>query len=151
MSATARRSAADHARRGNSDRSGAVAVRSSRGGNPNPKGGLTPLRVVGAARTTGAAPRRISIQPSAAICAYASLTTPRETCSASASTREAGSRVPGGAPPSVIAAQIASSSCARSGVGALRSSAAKSSKVARLIGIEVALSEGPPRRYRPRS
>ena len=104
----------------------------------------------GTARTTGALPRRTSIQPSAAICAYASLTTPRETPSASASTRDAGRRVPAGAPPPVIAAQIASSSCARSGAAAARSSGAKSSKVARFIGIRVALSEGPPARYRAR-
>ena len=45
-------------------------------------------------------------------------------------------------------AQIASSSWARRGSGALRSSGANSSKVARFIGLEVALSDGPPRRYR---
>ena len=70
MSATTRRSAADHAWRGKSARSGAVAVRSSRAGEATP--GLTPFAfgaAAGAARTTGAAPRRISIQPSAAICA----------------------------------------------------------------------------------
>ncbi len=106
------------------------------------------MPAAGTSRTTGAAPWRTSIQPSAAICAYASLTTPRDTPSASANTREAGSRVPAGAPPRVMAAQIASSSCARSGVGAARSSGANSSKVARFIGVGVALSEGPPARYR---
>jgi hypothetical protein len=125
---------------------GTAAVWSTRGAGTGP--GAT--RAAGTSRTTGALPRRTSIQPSAAICAYASLTTPRETPSASASTRDAGSRVPAGAPPLVIAAQIASSSCARSGAPAVRSNGANSSRVARFIGVRVALSDGPPGRYRDR-
>jgi hypothetical protein len=38
----------------------------------------------------------------------------------------------------------------RSGAGAVRSSGAKSSKVARFIGVGVALSDGPLARYRAR-
>ena len=80
MSASTRRNAVAHARRGNAERSGAVAVTSNRGaklkgsapfrfaveGCGPPYG---PIPAVGTARTIGALPWRISIQPSAAICA----------------------------------------------------------------------------------
>src|SRR5438093_240810 len=75
--ATARRSAAPQARRGKRERSGAVARRSSRDAPPAGAAATGPGRARAAARTTGALPRRTSIQPSAASCAYASLTTPR--------------------------------------------------------------------------
>ena len=69
---------------GTRDRSGAVARRSTRAARARAPRASAPAagRAAAAARTTGALPRRTSIQPSAASCAYASLTTPRETPSA---------------------------------------------------------------------
>ena len=81
------------ARRGNSETSGVVAVKSKRTAARRGGSGRAGSPA-GPAATTVPAPRRAASQPSAVSCSYASVTTPRETPSWAASAREAGSRTP---------------------------------------------------------
>ena len=75
-------------------------------------------------------------KPCACSSSYASTTTPRETRSSAASTREAGSRTPARSEPSRIASRSRDASWSRSGSGAARSSSTSSSEgpLVRLTG-----------------